>query len=223
MCGRFTLTIEALDAEKEFELESVPDHWQQRFNIAPTQPVAVLSKPGQHRVEFMHWGLIPSWAKDPGIGTKMINARAETVSEKPAFRAAFAHRHCLILADGFYEWQRTEGKKGKSIPFYFHLKDRRPFAFAGLWESWQSRSGETVCSCTIITCSANDFVKEVHDRMPVILTGDRRWAWLSLEHPGENHALLTPFPAGEMAAYPVSTLVNSPSIDTQACIQPVGV
>jgi putative SOS response-associated peptidase YedK len=223
MCGRFTLTIDALEAQREFDLELTPEKLSARYNIAPTQPIAVLSNENPHRIEFMRWGLIPFWAKDPGIGLRMINARSETLVEKPAFRQAFKMRRCLILADGFYEWQRVSGARATSRPFYFRLREGKPFAFAGIWERWASQEGEQIHSCAIITCAPNDCVLPVHDRMPVILTKDAQRQWLKNSEASDLLPLLGPISADQMISYPVSSLVNSPSKDTLACIQPADI
>lgn len=219
MCGRYTLKtpVEAL-AEK-FGVEETPDI-APSYNIAPTQDVAaVLSEDGKRKLDVLHWGLIPSWADDPQIGGRMINARAETVAEKPSFRSAFRHRRCLIPADGFYEWRKTGGGKQ---PHYIRMGDGSPFAFAGLWERW--RNGREIRSCIIITTGANELVGEVHDRMPVILHPEDYDLWLDPDFDERDPltTLLKPYPADEMEAYPVSRYVNSPSNDDPACVQPAG-
>jgi putative SOS response-associated peptidase YedK len=170
---------------------------------------------------LLRWGLIPGWAKDPAIGARLINARAETVAEKPAFRAAFRRRRCLVLADGFYEWQKSAKRKQ---PFFFHLRDDRPFAFAGLWESWEGGDNSHLETCTILTTEPNDLVATVHDRMPVILAPDAHDAWLdpAVEQPDRLTPLLRPYPAEAMDAYPVGPLVNSPTHDGPGCIERAG-
>ncbi|MBD2209136.1 SOS response-associated peptidase [Calothrix sp. FACHB-156] len=222
MCGRFTLNQTAAALAQAFELEIVPDLAAQ-YNIAPTQMVAtVLCKPESDKREFqqLRWGLIPSWSKDLGIGAKLINARAETVAEKPSFRSAFKHRRCLVLADGFYEWQKKQNKKQ---PFYFRLQDEKPFAFAGLWERWQSSSGEEIASCTILTTAANELLEPIHDRMPVILAPEDYNQWLDPQTQSYEvlEPLLHPYPAAAMTSYPVSTLVNKPQHNTPECITPI--
>jgi putative SOS response-associated peptidase YedK len=162
--------------------------------------------------------LIPSWAKDPKIGAKMINARAETVSEKPAFRAAFKRRRCLIVTDGFYEWKKVEKQKQ---PFYFCRSNRHPFAFAGLWEHWQSSEGDTINSCTILTTEASELMEPIHNRMPVILDEQNYDRWLSpLSKPDLIQNLLRPYSEG-MERYPVSSQVNRSTYDNPDCIQPL--
>ncbi|HAL16536.1 MAG TPA: hypothetical protein DCP32_07240 [Anaerolineaceae bacterium] len=219
MCGRVTLALDPIELRQAFGLSEMPEEWLPRYNIAPTQPVAVITDAAARTVEFMRWGLVPSWAKDISIGSKLINARAETVTEKPSFRSAFAHRRCLILADGFYEWQKT-GTKSPSIPYYLHLTNGGPFAFAGLWEFWQSPEGDELKTCTIITTEANARVAPVHDRMPVILNPQTVWNWL---RDGSNESLLKllrPYPAEEMTAYRVSRMVNDPGKDVAALVKP---
>ena len=222
MCGRFTLGATAATLAAQFDLATVPT-WTPRYNIAPTQEVLVVRQPSPqaNREARLHrWGLIPPWAKDPSIGNRMINARAETVATKPAFRRAFKERRCLLLADGLYEWQRQERRKQ---PFYIRLRDGRPFAFAGLWEHWEGSEGMAIQSCTILTTTSNEVVGRIHDRMPVILnpTDYDRWLDPSIQEPAVLQTLLRPYPADEMTAYPVSTLVNSPANDNPGCTEPL--
>lgn len=220
MCGRFTLMLDAEEVKSEFDLVQVPADFTPRFNIAPSQPLLVVADWGAKRAEWMRWGLIPSWAKDPSIGSKMINARSETVQEKPSFRNAFARRRCLILADGFYEWQRQAGK-GPSTPYYFYSSRRKPFAFAGLWETWRSPQGEDWRTCTILTTRANGVVSPVHERMPVILSGGQMQSWLTSAAVGDLLGLLRPLPDEELSAHPVSRLVNAPDRDGPELVLPV--
>ena len=222
MCGRFTITLAADEVHEQLELGELPPDWRPRYNVAPSQPVAAVTDPQSRQVEWLRWGLIPFWAKDMAIGNRLINARSETVTEKPSFRQAFAQRRCLILADGFFEWQRSKEKKSPSVPYHFHRKDRGVFAFAGLWERWRSPEGEELRSCTILTTSANGVVAPVHDRMPVILSGADLWAWLNPAKPEAHQALLKPYPEDWMEAYPVSRVVNNPGQDVPECVLPVG-
>jgi putative SOS response-associated peptidase YedK len=166
--------------------------------------------------------LIPSWAKDPEIGSRLINARSETLAEKPSFRSAFRRRRCLILADGFYEWKTIPGEKSK-LPMFIHLKNGKVFAFAGLWEIWSAPDGSEIRSCTIITTQPNEMMQSIHNRMPVILPINAYKDWLDPEErtPESLSQWLAPYPAGEMEAYPVSKLVNSPQNDVPECIQPM--
>lgn len=215
MCGRFTLSQPAEAIASTFQ-STIPE-LAPRYNIAPTQPVPTIISAGDRRqFQMLRWGLIPSWAKDPAIGAKLINARAETVAEKPSFRSAFRHRRCLIIADGFYEWQRQEGKKQ---PFYFRTSNGQPFAFAGLWEHWQNPDGEAIDSCTIITTEANEILQPIHDRMPVILNSKDYDLWLDTSQTtSQLIQLLQPFPSTEMTSYPVSTKVNKPTNNTPELI-----
>ena len=221
MCGRYTITLDPEAVRQGLELKEMPADWVPRYNVAPSQPVAVVTDPGARSVHWMKWGLIPFWAKDPAIGNKMINARSETLLEKPAFKAALARRRCLVIADGFYEWQKGAGPKGRAQPYLFRCSTGEPFAFAGLWEQWKSPGGEEVQTCTIITCAANAVVAPVHERMPVMLSGDALWAWLADGKPDQLVGLLRQFPAERMERYPVSTLVNRPEIDTPELVQRV--
>jgi putative SOS response-associated peptidase YedK len=221
MCGRFSLTVDPDDLREAFPGLQVPDQVAPRFNIAPSQPVAVVPNNGQNRLDFYIWGLVPSWAKDPQIGSRMINARAETLAEKPSFRTAFRRRRCLIPADGFFEWQQATGEKSRT-PMYIRLKSGKPFAFAGLWERWQSPDGSELFSCTIITTRPNSLMKPIHDRMPVILPEEFYPHWLDPAEADTHQlaSLLEPYPPELMTAYPVSKLVNSPANDLPAVIQP---
>ncbi len=217
MCGRFTQSKTAAAIARSFDLDEVPD-WQPRYNIAPTQAVPTIShasNPSGRQFRLLRWGLVPSWAKDLAMGAKLINARAETVAEKPSFRSALKQRRCLVLADGFYEWQRVNGKKQ---PYYFRVGEGEPFAFAGLWERWQG-DGTVVETCTIITTQANELLQAIHDRMPVILPAKTYDVWLDPTTPTPQlQNLLQPFDAAIMQGYPVSTMVNSPTKDTAECV-----
>ena len=221
MCGRFALTVDPANLQDAFPEFTFSGQLAPRFNIAPTQPVLVIPNDGAGRADFFVWGLIPSWAKDPSIGARMINARAETLAEKPSFRSAYRYRRCLILADGFFEWQAQVGSKAK-VPHYIRLKSGRPFAFAGLWEDWHAPDGSQVKSATIITTQPNELIARLHNRMPIILPPDTYARWLepSPRQPSDLQGLLAPYPAEAMSAHPVSTLVNSPANDRPECIAP---
>ncbi len=222
MCGRFTITIDADSLQMAFDLESAPPDWKPRYNAAPTQMVGVIREGPSRLVEWMRWGLVPFWAKDPSVGSQLINARAETAAEKPSFRRAFQSQRCLIPADGFFEWKQEEGQKGPRQPYYFRMRDGRPFAFAGLWERWQPEgAAEPLLSCTILTCAPNALLAQYHNRMPVLLRGEAMGGWLHGDSRAGLEALLRPYPAEEMTAYAVSRLVNRASVDTAACIQKV--
>lgn len=223
MCGRFTLRTPAALIARYFNT-SAPQEWQLalRFNIAPTQQIATVRLTEQKSRELapLRWGLVPSWAKDIKIGNTLINARAETVAEKPAFRAAFKRRRCLIAADGYYEWKKPDSKTKQ--PYYIRRRDEQPFAFAGLWERWE-RGSARIESCTIITTDANALAREVHDRMPVILAPDKYDIWLDPEFQAYDflQLLLVPFDSEELTTYPVSPIVNSPKNDNPDCIAPL--
>lgn len=224
MCGRFTLRSDPETLTETFPGFTTPavDEMSPRYNIAPSQGVAVVPNNGENNVEFFQWGLIPSWAKDPKIGNRMINARAETLAEKPSFRVPYKRRRCLVLTDGFYEWKAEPGSKSKT-PFYIRLRSEKPFAFAGLWEAWSPNiDDDPLLSCTIITTSPNALMETIHRRMPVILEPDAYNLWLdpSDQSPKQLDGLLKPYPDEEMMAYPVSRLVNRPSNDSLDCIAP---
>ncbi len=223
MCGRFTLTIDPTHLQEAFPWAVIPDNLPQRYNIAPSQPVAVIPNTGDNTLSMYKWGLIPSWSTDPAIGDRMINARAESLAEKPFFRNAYRRRRCLILADGFYEWKQNPGMKSKQ-PVYIRLKTEHPFAFAGLWEVWNSPDGSEVRSCTIITTQPNSLLEPIHNRMPVILPPNAYSQWLASEdrQPAQLNELLIPYPSSEMIAFPVSRIVNSLQTDTPDLIKPVG-
>ena len=220
MCGRYTLSKDHQELEGRFDFKSPGFQWVPRYNIAPTQPVMAVMGDGERSAELLRWGLIPFWAKDAGIGSKMINARAETVAEKPSFRRSLRQRRCLVPADGFYEWQRN-GKM--RLPMHITLKSGDAFAFAGLWESWTSPSSEVTRSCAIVTTSANSVLAPIHARMPVILAGDAEDVWLdpTADDPADLLGLLVPYPSELMEPHPVSTLVNTPDNDSPECIRPL--
>ncbi|HLA05960.1 MAG TPA: SOS response-associated peptidase [Anaerolineales bacterium] len=221
MCGRFTLTVDPAELEEKFGNYRFPKKFSPRFNIAPTQPVLAIPNDDKFKADFFIWGLIPQWAKDPSIGSRLINARGETLAEKPSFRGSLKYKRCLIIADGFYEWKAAQGRKTKT-PYFIHMKDRKPFAFAGLWDSWNSPDGSLIRSCTIITTEPNDLMSMIHDRMPVILHPRDYAKWLDStpQTPDQLKLLIKPFPADEMDAYPVSTLVNKPQNDLPELVVP---
>lgn len=210
MCGRFTLYSSSTAIEQETGT-AIPE-MQPNYNVAPTQLVlTIASNHEQTKAGFLKWGLVPSWADDPSIGHKMINARAETVDEKPSFKKLLERRRCLVAADSFYEWKK-EGKEKQ--PYRITVNDESIFTFAGLWDRWEGEE-ETITSCTIITTEANDLMKDLHHRMPVIISKSQREKWL---HPDtskeEAKAMLKPYDSQQMTAYPVSRAVNSPKNNT---------
>ncbi|MEN8098071.1 MAG: SOS response-associated peptidase [Chloroflexota bacterium] len=220
MCGRFTLTLNSDQLSLAFPWLTIEESLQPRHNIAPGQNIAVVPNNGENKTELYRWGLIPTWAKEIKIGYRMINARAETISEKRSFAIPFRRQRCLILADGFYEWQATD--QGK-IPHWFHLKTGDPFAFAGIWERWRNPEGGHIHSCSIITTSPNELVAPIHNRMPAMLDEGDLATWIEPGHADleQLHSLLRPFPAEKMAYVPVSKTVNNPRNDTPQCIAPV--
>jgi putative SOS response-associated peptidase YedK len=225
MCGRYRLSTHPHALYEQFALELVnPDEREvpPRYNIAPTQPVlAVRLRPdGRRELVHLHWGLIPHWAKEPSIGNRMINARSETVGEKPSFRNALRRRRCLIPADGFYEWQKQG--RGPKLPFDVSRRDGAPFAFAGLWEHWQGPNGEEIESCAILTTAANDLMRPIHDRMPVIIFPEDYDAWLALDEqkPEALAPLLATRDWPEMQARPIATIVNNVRNEGPQCLTP---
>ncbi len=219
MCGRFTLRTPTPVLMKEFQLAAAPE-MRLRFNIAPTQDVAVVRQDAEHRREMvcMRWGLIPSWAKDPSIGNRLINARSETAATKPSFRAAMKRRRCLVVADGYYEWKRIG--KGKQ-PYFIRMENERPFAMAGLWETWKGPAdGDPLLTCAILTTSSNELTRGLHDRMPVILAKPMWDVWLDTEQtpPEELQPLLAPYDSDAMHLEAVSSYVNNARHEGPECI-----
>lgn len=223
MCGRFTLTVQLKDLRRRFNaLAEDSLEVRPRFNIAPTQTIPVIRREAEGRkIRKLRWGLIPRWAKEASIGQRMINARSETLTEKPSFRPLLYRHRCLIPADGYYEWSKTD--TGKKQPYRIIIGDGELFAFAGLWDRWVSPEGKAVETFTIITTQANEKLSRIHHRMPVILPRSAEDLWLDSEvrDPNFLRELLVPYPDDSIGLYPVSTLVNSPRNDTEACIQPV--
>ena len=243
MCGRFTLRAPASVIAEQFALFEVPP-FTARFNIAPTQPVPVIrmrigpsaaltpgpspaTGEGRDRKDsatlgrelvWLRWGLVPGWANDPAIGSRLINARAETAAEKPAFRTALRQRRCLVAADGFYEWQQAGRTKQ---PYFIHFCDDRPFALAALWDAWEGADHARLETCTLLTTGPNDLLRPIHDRMPAILPPQAYCCWLdpAVQDPRQLSPLLVPYPSDQMEAYRVGSLVNSPSHDAPGCIE----
>jgi putative SOS response-associated peptidase YedK len=222
MCGRFTLYSSPVVLAREFELGALP-LLLPRYNIAPTQPVALVrcaAENGVRQWALARWGLVPSWADDVKIGQRMINARSETVAEKPSFRSAFRRRRCLVPADGYYEWQAATA--GPKRPFYIHRVDDRPLAIAGLWECWQAPDGTQLETCTLLTTAANDRLRPIHDRMPVFLDEPSRHVWLDPHSPSPALlALLRPADDNLFATREVSPRVNNPRHEAADCIEPL--
>ena len=221
MCGRYTLESDMSFLQMRFKFAASDMKYKPRYNIAPTQDVLTVTNDGDRHGQFMRWGLVPFWAKDLKIGYRMINAKAETLAERSAFRNAFKKRRCLVLADGFFEW-RKDGKE--RIPTYIFLKSKEPFAFAGLWEIWKSPDDEIIPSCTIVTTEPNSFIEPIHNRMPVMLSEEAEALWLDplTEDPMVLQQLLVPSPPELMDSYEISTLVNTPNNQGKELIEPVG-
>jgi len=221
MCGRFITNIPADLLEEVFNLQELPQ-LEPRFNVAPSQLSAVVRNQGDHnRLDLLKWGLVPGWSKEASIGSQMINARCETVTEKPAFRQAIKYHRCIIPASGFYEWQIC-GEHRKQ-PWLFQMADHSPLWLAGLWETWKIPTGGQLETFCILTTSANQLVKPIHERMPVMLTPDTFTLWLShnMHDPQQLQPFYQPFPAAEMTAHKVPDLVNNPRFDSPACIAQV--
>ncbi|MCS6844043.1 MAG: SOS response-associated peptidase [Caldilineales bacterium] len=219
MCGRFSIFIDPARLAERFQASLPPQGLVPRYNAAPRQDLPVILNAEPHAIQLLRWGLVPSWAKDPAVGDRMINARAETLAEKPSFRAALHRRRCLVLADGFYEWQKLDGSK---IPLRIALKSGEPFAFAGLWEMWQAADGSLLRTFTIVTVPPNELIAPIHDRMPAMLLPEHEAVWLD-DRAGVAAWLdvLRPYPADRLVAYPVSRRVNSPANDDPSVVAPV--
>lgn len=222
MCGRFVMISDMSDIVDEFNIDQIATHVGQSYNIAPGARVAAVIRDDVTKLVSLQWGFVPSWAREASRRSKPINARAETVAQKPSFRDAFKNRRCLIIADGYYEWKVREKGQAK-IPFYMHLKSRKPVGLAGIYERWVSPGGEQVPTCAIITTEPNDLVRPIHTRMPVIIPKEKESLWLesALSKADALCDLMRPFPAEDMDAHPVSTMVNSPVINDPRCIIPV--
>ncbi len=219
MCGRYALAF-IRGFRTRFEVIDMQAKLEPRFNIAPTEDAPIIVQDDGNRALTMRWGLVPSWAKEIKIGNRLINARGETISSRPAFRAAVKRRRCLVPATGFYEWKK--GAEGK-IPYYIHLKDNSMFSFAGLYEKWKAPDGSSVLSYTIVTCPPNELAGRLHNRMPVILTQKAEERWLSDRELNdiEIEELLRPMPANAMDMHEVSIAINSPGNDSSDLIEPV--
>jgi putative SOS response-associated peptidase YedK len=220
MCGRFSRKATLQAIIDEFEIEEVNGTIEPSYNVAPGQDVAVILKDESRKLGLLKWGLIPSWSKDPAIGNRMINARAESLADKPSFKQPLRRKRCLIIADGFFEWKK-EGKQ--KIPMYIFLKNQKPFAFAGLWDTWTSPDGNKISTCTVITTEPNELLKKIHNRMPVILTKKHFDLWLDRNVQDEQMVLplLQPYAEKDMDMYEVSRAVNSPKNNSPELLKPV--
>lgn len=222
MCGRYYLVGTGPELRAEFELDSFGIDWEPRYNIAPQQLVPmIIEHRGKRSIGLVRWGLVPAWAPDESTGMKTINARAETIATKPAYREAFRHRRCIVPASGFYEW-RSDPVRGK-VPMAVHPANGEPIAFAGLWEKWRAPDGQTLTTCTIVTTEAAPEIRHIHDRMPVILDRAAQRLWLDPDtDPDTLQSLLQPPTDARLAAYAVSRLVNAVANDTEDCLLPAG-
>ena len=219
MCGRFSFSPLAKIIEDRFDVKVDATQYRPRFNCAPSQNLAVISNSKPDELSFYRWGLIPFWAKDKSIGNKMINAKAETITEKASFKNSFKRKRCLVLSDGFYEWKKINPKE--KIPYRIKMEDDSLFAMAGIWDSWKNEEGEYINSFAIITTSPNDLMANIHLRMPVILEQKEEKTWLEENNSDVLKSLLKPFPAESMTAYPISKLVNSPTNDSPEILNSV--
>ncbi|OQX75065.1 MAG: hypothetical protein B6D61_11100 [Bacteroidetes bacterium 4484_249] len=219
MCGRFSFSPLAKIIEDRFDVKVDSSNYKPRYNCAPTQNLAVVSNIKPDELSFYRWGLIPFWAKDKAIGNKLINAKAETINEKPSFKNSFKQKRCLVLSDGFYEWKKINSKE--KVPYRITLKNNTLFAFAGIWDNWKDEEGNYISSFSIITTTPNELVKNIHNRMPVILEEKDEKAWLTENDTEFLKTLLKPFSSNQMTAFPVSKLVNSPVHDRPEIQNPV--
>lgn len=220
MCGRYSAELKAANLKKGFGVAKTHVGLNARYNIAPSQDAPVVIEDKGRLLELYRWGLVPAWAKDPAIGYKMINARAETIGEKPSFKRPFEKNRCLVLADGFFEWRRDPG--GKKTPHRVVLKSREPFAMAGLWDTWKKPDGSPLRSFTIITTEASEKLRTLHERMPVILSSEGQDIWLDPKsEPAKLQSLLKPFSGEQLEFFEVSPLVNKPENDRPEILEPV--
>jgi putative SOS response-associated peptidase YedK len=220
MCGRFTRFHKPKEIAERFDVEPIEEAAAPRYNIAPSQVVPVIRQLDEREMIACKWGLVPFWAKDASIGNRMINAKGETLAQKNSFKTALAKRRCLIPADGFYEWENRG--KGQKQPYYIRLKDNDLFAFAGLYEEWESPDGENLRTFTIITVEPNELISKIHNRMPAIIKPAEEADWLNPKNSvADVVKLLGPYPAKEMETFPVSRAVNKPSFDDPSCIKPI--
>ena len=224
MCGRYTLARDLAEIKKRFDVSEAPKDFKPRYNIAPNQQVPIVLLDGEKKIRkmgYVRWGLIPSWADDPSIGNRMINARAETITTKASFRNLFRKRRCIVPADSFYEWTKISTRE--KIPMRIFLTTEEPFGFAGLWTTWRPATGDPIVSCTIITTEPNELMAKIHNRMPVVLEKKNEKVWIDPSVDDEKllQSFLNPHPSKKMKCYPVSRFVNSPKNDTPKCVDPI--
>jgi putative SOS response-associated peptidase YedK len=217
MCGRFQLSVKGRHISERFNVEVFDEMYKPNYNCAPSQKLPVITNSEPGKLNFFRWGLIPSWAKDPKIGYKLINTRAESIAEKPSFKNAFKKRRCLVPANGFFEWRKDENK----TPFRIFLRSDELFSMAGIWETWKDAEGKPINSFSIITTTPNSLMENIHNRMPVILPREMEEAWLNETNEEALKKMFAPFPASQMEAYPVSKKVNSPANNDASIILPV--
>jgi putative SOS response-associated peptidase YedK len=216
MCGRFQLSVKGKHISERFNIEVFDEKYSPSYNCAPTQALPIITNSDSENLNFFKWGLIPYWAKDPNIGSKLINARSETLEEKPSFRTAFSKRRCLIPSNGFFEWKKQDKKK---VPYRIFLKNEDLFAMAGIWETWEDAEGRLINTFSILTTEPNKLMKDIHNRMPVILNKNDEQAWLFENDILYLKSLLKPFDASKMESYIISDKVNSPSNNTASIIE----
>lgn len=218
MCGRFSFSSLTKIIEDRFDIKVDKATYKPRYNCAPSQNLAVISNSNPDVLSYYRWGLIPFWAKDKSIGNKLINSKAETITQKPSFKNSFKRKRCLVPCDGFFEWKKINAKE--KIPYRIKMEDDSLFSMAGIWDSWRNEDGENIDSFSIITTTPNELMSEIHTRMPVILKREDEHLWLSATEPEKLIPLLTPFPANKMTAYAISKLVNSPRNDQPEILNP---
>ena len=216
MCGRFQLSVKGKQISERFNVEVFDEMYKPSYNSAPSQNLPVITNSDPRQLSLFKWGLIPFWAKDPRIGNKLINTRAETISEKPAFKNALIKRRCLVPANGFFEWRKND-----KTPFRIFLKNDELFAMAGIWETWKDAEGRPIHSFSIITTAPNELMEKLHDRMPVILQRENEAVWLHGEKKENLQSLLVPFDAKKMGAYPISAKINSPTNNSEEFVREV--
>lgn len=219
MCGRFSFSPLAKIIEDRFDVKVDPGEYKPRYNSAPSQDLAVISNENPNELTYYKWGLIPFWAKDKSIGNKMINAKAETILEKPSFKNPFKRKRCLVLSDGFYEWKKINPKE--KVPYRIKMEDDSLFAMAGIWDTWKDEEGKPVNSFAIITTTPNELMENIHTRMPVIVDKKHEKDWLNVSDTDFLQSLLKPYPAKEMTAYSISKLVNYPKNDSAEILKPL--
>lgn len=221
MCGRFTIISDPIEYQMEFDIQLNKDNWKPRYNVSPTQSIPTVNNADKRTIETMQWGIVPAWSSADKKQIQIINVRSETILEKMFFRRLMQQgQRCLILSDGFYEWQAFDKKGQPKIPYYFHLKNRKPFAFAGIWDPREMPDNQTLKTCAIMTCAPNSLVGAIHNRMPVILDSGSSWEWLDNKPLAQLLPLLKPYDESKMVSFPVNPFVNNPNTDIPECVLP---